>query len=76
MFVLRNAANTAKIATLIRLESKRAIDVARGEAARSLNATCALLDRGRLTQEAVDEANRAVIAWMNALPPLPPNQAR
>ncbi len=76
MFILRNAANTAKIATLIRLERKRALDVVRGEAARSLNAACALLDRGRLTQDAIDEASRAVAAWMKELPSLPPNPAR
>ncbi len=76
MFILRNAANMAKTATLTRLESKRALDGIRAEAAGSLNATCALLDRGRLTQEAIDEANRAVVAWMKALPSLPPNHAR
>jgi hypothetical protein len=76
MFVLRNAANMAKTATLTRLESKRALDAIRAEAARSLNTACALLDTGRLTQEAIDEASRAVVAWMNALPRLPPNQAR
>ncbi len=58
------------------IATERAQPVVRGEAARSLNAVCAMLDTGRLTQEAVDEANRAVVACMNALPSLPPNQAR
>ncbi len=40
VFVLRNAANVAKTATLTRVESRRVLDATRGEAARSLNAAC------------------------------------
>jgi hypothetical protein len=68
IFVLRYAANVAATATLTRLESKKALDAIRDEAARSLNAVCSLLDKRRLTQDAIDEANRAVVAWLNALP--------
>ena len=46
IFLLRNAANIARTATLTRLESKRALDAMRTEAATSLNQTCGLLDRG------------------------------
>jgi hypothetical protein len=68
IFVLRNAANIARTATLTRLESKRTLDGMRTEAATSLNQACGLLDRGRLTQEAIDQAAGAVTAWLNALP--------
>ena len=68
IFVLRNAANTARTATLARLESKRVLDSMRTEAATSLNQICSLLDRGGLTQDAIEQADVAVAAWLNALP--------
>jgi hypothetical protein len=68
IFVLRNAANIARTATLTRLESKRTLDGMRTDAATSLNQACGLLDRGGLTQEAIDQAAGAVTAWLNALP--------
>jgi hypothetical protein len=68
IFVLRNAANIARTATLKRLESKRALDNMRTEAATSLNLICTLLDRSQLTQDAIDQAAGAVITWLNALP--------
>ena len=68
IFVLRNAANMARTATLTRLESKRALDDMRTEAATSLNQVCSLLDRGGLTQDAIDQAAVAVATWLNALP--------
>jgi hypothetical protein len=68
IFVLRNAANTARTATLTRLESKRVLDSMRTEAATSLNQVCSLLDRGGLTQDAIEQADVAVAAWLNALP--------
>jgi hypothetical protein len=49
-------------------ESKKALDAIREEATRSLNAVCNLLDRGILTQDAIDQADRAVEAWLSALP--------
>jgi hypothetical protein len=82
VFVLRNAANIARTATLTRLESKRVLDGMRTDAATSLNQTCSLLDRGGLTQEAINEAAEAVTAWLNALPrskyksALPPQRPR
>ena len=60
IFVLRNAANAARTATLTRLESKRALDSMRTEAATSLNQVCSLLDRGGLTQDAIEQADVAV----------------
>ena len=68
IFVLRNAANIARTATLTRLENKRALDIMRTEAATALNQICNLLDRGGLTQDAIDEAATALAAWLNALP--------
>ena len=68
IFVLRNAANAARTATLTRLESKRALDSMRTEAATSLNQVCSLLDRGGLTQDAIEQADVAVATWLNALP--------
>jgi hypothetical protein len=68
IFVLRYAANLAASAALIRLESKKDLNAIRNEAARSLNAACGLLDKRRLTQDAIDEANRAVEGWLDALP--------
>ena len=68
IFRLRHAANVAATATLNRLDSERAFDAARYEAAKSLNAVCRLLDRGHLTQDAIDQASRAVEGWLNALP--------
>jgi len=68
IFVLRNAANTARTATLTRLESKRVLDSMRTEAATSLNQVCSLLDRGGLTQDAIEQADVAVATWLNALP--------
>ena len=68
IFVLRNAANTARTATLARLESKRVLDSMRTEAATSLNLVCSLLDRGGLTQDAIEQAAVAVATWLNALP--------
>jgi hypothetical protein len=67
IFVLRNAANLAKTASLTRLESRRALDALRGDAASSLNAVCGLLDKGRLTQDAIDLASQAVTEWLSAL---------
>jgi hypothetical protein len=68
IFVLRNAANIARTATLTRLENKRALDGMRTEAATSLNQVCSLLDRGGLTQPAIDQAAVTVETWLNALP--------
>ena len=68
IFVLRHAANLAKTAALTRLESRKALDTLREDAASSLNAVCGLLDKGRLTQDAIDSARAAVAAWLNALP--------
>src|SRR5215469_13936654 len=65
IFVLRNAANIARTATLTRLG---ALDSLRAEATTSLNQVCSLLDRGGLTQDAIDQAAVAVAAWLNALP--------
>jgi hypothetical protein len=49
------------------LESKMALDAIRDEAAKSLNAVCSLLERRRLTQDVIDQANRAVVGWLTAL---------
>jgi hypothetical protein len=69
IFVLRYAANVAATNMLTRhLESKIALDAIRDEAAKSLNAVCSLLERRRLTQDVIDQANRAVEAWLSALP--------
>jgi hypothetical protein len=68
IFILRYAANLVASAALIRLESKKDLNAIREEAARSLNAVCSLLDKRRLTQDAIDEANRAVTGWLKALP--------
>jgi hypothetical protein len=68
IFVLRNAANAARTATLTRLESKKALDSMRTEAATSLNQVCSLLDRGGLTQDAIKQADVAVAAWLSSLP--------
>ncbi len=68
IFVLRNAANLAKAATFTRLESRRALDALREDAAKSLNRVCSLLDKGRLTEGAIDSAREAVAPWLNALP--------
>ena len=68
IFVLRKAANLAKTATLARLESRHALDSVRTEATTSLNTVCGLLDRGHLTQDAIDKAANAVAAWLKALP--------
>ena len=68
IFVLRNAANIARTATLTRLENKKALDGMRTEAAISLNQVCSLLDRGGLTQYVIDQAGVSVEAWLNALP--------
>jgi hypothetical protein len=68
IFVPRYAANLAATNMLTRhLESKVALDAIRDEAAKSLNAVCSLLDKRRLTQDVIDQANRAVEAWLNAL---------
>ena len=79
IFVLRNAANIAKTATLTRLEVRRALDSRRAEAATALNQICSLLDRGRLAQHAIDQTVVSVEAWLNTLPrskirpiPIPP----
>jgi len=68
IFVLRYGANVASTASLTRLESRMALNTLRGEAATSLNAVCGLLDKGRLTQDMINQANRAVEAWLSALP--------
>ena len=65
IFVLRNIARTA---TLTRLEVRRALDSRRTEAATALNQICSLLDRGGLTQHAIDQAAVSVEAWLNTLP--------
>jgi hypothetical protein len=68
IFILRYAANLAATAALIRgLESKKALDATRDEAATSLNSVCSLLDKRILTQETIDQANRTVEAWLSAL---------
>ncbi len=67
IFVLRNAANLAKTAALTRLESNRALDALREDAASSLNELCALLDKGLLTHDAINRASRAVTEWRNGL---------
>lgn len=67
IFVLRYAANLAKTRTLARLESRHALDGARIEAATALNKVCRLLDRGPLPQAAIDQATKAIIAWLEAL---------
>ena len=68
IFVLRYAANLARTGTLTRVASRRALDDARMEAATSLNAICRLLERGRLTQDAIDQAASGIAAWLEALP--------
>ena len=68
IFVLRYAANLAKTGTLTRLHSRHALDSVRTEAATSLNMLCGLLERGRLTQGAIDQAATAVVTWLEALP--------
>jgi len=68
IFVLRNAANIARTATLTRLEVRRALDSRRTEAATVLNQICSLLDRGGLTQHAIDQAVVLVETWLNTLP--------
>ena len=68
IYVLRNAANLAKTATLARLESRHELDGVRMKAATALNAVCGLLERGRLTQDAIDHATNAIVAWLEALP--------
>jgi hypothetical protein len=68
IFVLRHAANLAKNGTLVRLESRHALDGARIEAATALNGVCRLLDRGYLPQDAIEQATNAVVAWLEALP--------
>ncbi len=72
IFVLRYAANLARTGTLTRLASKQALDDARIEAATSLNAVCGLLERGRLTQDAIDQAASGIAAWLEALLPSKP----
>ena len=64
---LRYAVNVAAAATLNRLDTEKALDPIRYEAAKSLNVVCRLLNRGRLTQDAIEQANRAVAGWLNAL---------
>ena len=68
IFILRYAANLAKTGTLTRLESRHALDGARIEAATALNEVCRLLDRGHLSQDAIDQATNAIVAWLEALP--------
>jgi hypothetical protein len=68
IFILRYAANVAATAAMIRLESKKALNEIRDESTMSLNAVCSLLDKRILTQDAIDQANRAVGAWLSALP--------
>ena len=69
IFILRYAANLAATAVMIRgLESKKALDDTREESTRSLNEVCSLLQkRIFFTQDAIDQANRAVGAWLSAL---------
>ena len=68
IFVIRYAANLAKTGTLTRLESRQALDSARTQAAAALNEVCQLVDRARVTQDAVDQAMNAITAWLGALP--------
>ena len=68
IFVLRYAANRAKTSTLASLESRRALDGARIEAATALNEMCRWLDRGPFPQDAIDQATNAIVAWLAALP--------
>ncbi len=68
VFVLRNAANLAKTATFTRLESRRTLNALREDAAKSLNMVCGLVDKGHLTEDAIDLARETVAAWLNALP--------
>jgi hypothetical protein len=68
IFVLRYAANLAKRGTLARLESRYALDSVRIEAANMLNAVCRLLDRGHVPQDVIDQATKAIVAWLEALP--------
>ena len=68
IFILRYAANLAATAVMIRgLESKKALDDTREESTRSLNEVCSLLEKRILSQDAIDQANRAVGAWLSAL---------
>jgi hypothetical protein len=69
VFGLRSAANLARKETLTRLESRAALDRLHDEAAMSLYAVCRLLDKAQLTQETLEQARRAVSAWLNALTP-------
>ena len=57
IFVLRYSANRAKTSTLASLESRRALDGARIEAATALNEVCRWLDRGHLPQDVIDQAD-------------------
>ena len=68
IFVLRYAANRAKTSTLARLESRYALDGVRTDAATALNEVCRLMDRGHLSQDAIDQATNAIVAWLEALP--------
>jgi hypothetical protein len=68
IFVLRYAANRAKTSTLARLESRYALDAVRTDAATALNEGCRLMDRGHLSQDAIDQATNAVVAWLEVLP--------
>ena len=68
IFVLRYAANLAKKGTLARLESRHTLDDVRIEAATALNDVCRLLDRGHTPQDVVDQATKAIVAWLEALP--------
>jgi hypothetical protein len=69
IFVLRYATNLAATAALIRgLESKKALDATREEAATILNLICSLLEKRILTQDAIGRADRAIDAWLSALP--------
>ena len=70
IFVLRYAANLAKTGTLARLESRHTLDDVRIEAATALNDVCRLLDRGHPPQDVVDQAMKAIVAWLEALPSL------
>ncbi len=71
IFVLRNAANLAKTASFTRLESRKTVNALREDAAESLNMVCGLLDKGQLTEDAIESARMSVAAWLNALPAEP-----
>jgi hypothetical protein len=53
---------------LARLESRYALDGVRTDAATALNELCRLMDREHLSQDAINQAKNAIVAWLEALP--------